>query len=106
MVHLHRDCTGRTPLGAETALDTPGFLFEDDRRSILFSGLFYRRTVIRLYQIRKVLIPFDLIQPCHPETEFWTDIHTPATEDTFRPIEDGKDVALEASDGLSDCRLP
>src|SRR3972149_7441524 len=105
MILFHANRARRAPFDAQTTLDPPGFLFEDDRGQVTLFSFLHRDSVEGLDEFRIFLVPFDLIKPCHPETGFWADIDTSATENAFGSIEDGKEVTLEASYGLSDGHL-
>ena len=102
MVYLHRNRTCRTSLGAEAALNTPGFLFDHYGGQIETFGLLHGHAIESFHKGGKPLATLNLVEPRHPETEFWTDIDTAATKNAFRPIEDGEDVALEAPLSLFD----
>ncbi len=105
MVFLHRNGTGGTSLGTQAALDAPGFFLEDHCGQIPLFRLLRRYPITGFHPYGEFFISSDLVEPCHPETGFWTDINATTTQDTFGPIEDGINVALEAPHGLSDGRL-
>ena len=105
MVFLHRDGASRASFHTEAALDAPGFIFENDCGQVEFLGFFHGNIIERFNQVGDVLVSRYFIEPRHSKARFWTDVDASAAKDTSAPIEDGKEMTLEAPDSLLDRHL-